>query len=48
MMGFVQSLVLAVISEYIAVIFDEIKARPLFLVREEIRLGQPVPRPPDS
>lgn len=34
MMGFVQSLVLAVISEYIAVIFDEVKARPLFLVRE--------------
>ena len=39
-MGFMQSLVLAVISEYIAVIFDELKARPLFLVREEYAQGQ--------
>jgi len=40
MMGFVQSVVLAVISEYIAIIFDEIKARPLFLVREEFVGGR--------
>lgn len=42
LMGFVQSLVLAVISEYIAVIFDEIKARPLFVVRQEWAGGRPV------
>lgn len=40
MMGFVQSLVLAVISEYIAVIFEEVKARPLFLVREIFAHGK--------
>jgi len=40
MMGFVQSLLLAVISEYLAVIFDEIKARPIYLVREEFRSGE--------
>jgi polyisoprenyl-phosphate glycosyltransferase len=44
MMGFVQSIVLAAISEYLAVIFDEIKARPLFLVREEIVQGKAVRR----
>lgn len=38
--GFIQSLVLAVISEYVAVIFDEVKARPLFLVRDEIVQGK--------
>lgn len=37
--GFVQSLVLAVMSEYIAVIFDETKDRPLFVIRREIRSG---------
>jgi len=42
MTGFVQSLVLAVISEYIAVIFDEVKGRPLFLVRDEIVHGRSV------
>jgi dolichol-phosphate mannosyltransferase len=41
MMGFVQSSVLAIISEYIAVIFDELKARPVFLIREEFRSGKP-------
>ena len=40
MMGFVQSIVLAMISEYVAVIFDEVKARPLFLVREEFAHGE--------
>jgi len=40
-MGFVQSLVLAIISEYIAVIFDEVKARPVFLVRQEFIQGRP-------
>ncbi len=43
MMGFVQSIVLAVISEYVAVIFDEVKARPLFLVQQEFARGEPVP-----
>ena len=38
-MGFVQSLVLATIAEYVAVIFDEVKARPLFLIREEFSQG---------
>ncbi len=41
LMGFVQSLVLAIISEYIAVIFDEVKARPTFLVRQEFAQGKP-------
>lgn len=35
MMGFVQSIVLAAISEYVAQIFDEVKRRPLYLVRQE-------------
>ena len=38
-MGFVQSLVLATIAEYVAVIFDEVKARPTFLIREEFSHG---------
>lgn len=38
-MGFVQSLVLATIAEYVAVIFDEVKARPIFLIREEFAHG---------
>lgn len=42
MIGFVQSLLWAIMSEYIATIFDEIKARPLFIVREEIVGGQTV------
>jgi len=46
-MGFVQSLVLAIISEYIAVIFDEVKARPVFLVRQEFVQGRPH-RPGDA
>lgn len=41
LMGFVQSLVLAIISEYVAVIFDEVKARPMFLVRQEFVQGRP-------
>ena len=41
-MGFVQSIVLAVIAEYVAVIFDEVKARPQFLVREEFVGGERV------
>jgi glycosyltransferase involved in cell wall biosynthesis len=40
MMGFVQSVVLAIISEYVAVIFDEVKGRPLFLIREEFAHGE--------
>jgi dolichol-phosphate mannosyltransferase len=42
MIGFAQSVVLALIAEYVAVIFDEIKARPLFLVREEFAHGEAV------
>lgn len=42
MIGFVQSVVLTVLSEYIAIIFDEVKARPIFLVREEFTHGQRV------
>ncbi|MBI3616117.1 MAG: glycosyltransferase family 2 protein [Candidatus Omnitrophica bacterium] len=42
MMGFVQSIVLAVIAEYIAVIFDELKARPLFLIRQQYTHGEPI------
>lgn len=39
-MGFVQSLVLSAISEYVSVIFDEIKQRPLFVVRTEYTNGE--------
>lgn len=42
MMGFVQSIVLAMIAEYVALIFDEVKARPLYLIREEFAHGQVV------
>ncbi len=44
MMGFVQSVVLAVISEYVAQIFDEVKRRPLYLVRDEFVRGTAVRR----
>ncbi len=42
MTGFIQGLLLAIIAEYIAVIFDELKARPLFLIREEFSNGEAV------
>lgn len=48
MMGFVQSLVLAALAEYIAVIFDEVKGRPLGLVRHEFTGGERVPPGPPS
>mgnify|MGYP001230986136 CR=1 FL=1 len=38
-MGFVQSLVLSALSEYVAVIFDEVKQRPLFVIRTEYHQG---------
>ena len=38
--GFCQSLVMALLSEYVAIIYDEIKLRPLFLVREEFAHGE--------
>ena len=44
MMGFVQSVVLAVIAEYVGVIFDEVKGRPLYVIRSEFRSGSQVPR----
>ncbi|TSC57846.1 MAG: dolichol-phosphate mannosyltransferase [Candidatus Peregrinibacteria bacterium Greene0416_19] len=47
-LGFLQSFLLAVLAEYIAVIFDEVKQRPLYLVREEIRNGAPTPDPSPS
>ncbi len=40
LMGFVQSFALAMIAEYLGVIFDEVKARPLFLVRAEFVGGK--------
>lgn len=39
LMGFVQSIVLAVIAEYVGIIFDEVKGRPLYVVRSEFRSG---------
>lgn len=50
-MGLAQSLVLATLTEYVGVIFDEVKGRPLYLIREEYVGGQRVdPRTqiPDS
>ena len=44
-MGSVQSLVLAILSEYVALIFDELKARPIFLIQDEIIHGQKVEIP---
>ena len=40
MMGSVQSLVLALLSEYVAVLYDEVKGRPLYLVHSEYHSGQ--------
>lgn len=42
LMGSVLSLVLAVLAEYIGVIFEEVKARPLYFVRYEYQDGRPV------
>lgn len=42
LMGFVQSLTLAVIAEYLGVMYDEIKQRPLFVVRSEYWQGKTV------
>ncbi len=39
-MGFMQSLVLGIISEYLGAVFDEVKARPTFLIRDEFRSGE--------
>jgi len=41
-LGFTQSLIMAVVSEYLAVVFSEIKARPLYLVRNEYVGGERV------
>lgn len=42
-LGFLQSLAFAVLAEYIAVLFIEIKGRPIFYIRDEYRSGKPVP-----
>jgi dolichol-phosphate mannosyltransferase len=41
--GFAQSLTLAILAEYVGVIFDEVKRRPLFAVRSEFTHGAAVP-----
>lgn len=41
-MGFTQAVALATLAEYVAVIFDEVKMRPLYLVRREIRGDRPI------
>ncbi len=46
MMGSVQSLVLALLSEYIAVLFDEVKGRPLYVVQAEYAAGRPLEERP--
>jgi polyisoprenyl-phosphate glycosyltransferase len=38
-MGFIQSIVLAVIAEYVGIIFEEVKSRPIYLIRGEYRQG---------
>jgi len=45
MMGFVQSVILAAIAEYVGVIFDEVKGRPLYVVRSEFRSGARASKP---
>ncbi|MBU2214143.1 glycosyltransferase family 2 protein [Patescibacteria group bacterium] len=40
-LGCVLSFVLAIFAEYISVIFEEVKGRPVFLIREEYRVGTP-------
>lgn len=42
-MGFVQSIVLAVIAEYVGIIFEEVKSRPIYLIRGEYRHGAALP-----
>lgn len=44
LVGSIQSLVLAILSEYVAVLFDEIKARPLYVVEDEFVSGKAVQR----
>lgn len=40
--GSVQSVLLAILSEYVAVLFDEVKGRPLYVVQQEFAGGEPV------
>lgn len=47
MVGAFQSLVLAILSEYISVLFAEVKARPLYVVEQEFARGSAV-EPQDS
>ena len=42
MIGSVQSVLLAILSEYVAVLFDEVKGRPLYVVQEEFAQGRAV------
>lgn len=43
LMGFAQSLALAVLSEYVAVLLHEVKARPMFVIAEEFAGGEAIP-----
>ena len=45
MVGAFQSLVLAILSEYISVLFGEVKGRPLYVVEEEFAQGRTVEPP---
>lgn len=45
LIGSIQSLVLALLSEYVAVLFDEIKGRPLYVIQAEYAAGRPVDGP---
>ncbi len=45
MVGSFQALVLAILSEYVAVLFDEVKGRPLYVVEEEFSRGEAVEPP---
>jgi glycosyltransferase involved in cell wall biosynthesis len=44
-MGFVQSLLLAALAEYLAVVFDEVKGRPLYIVEAEYSSADGAPEP---
>jgi len=44
MLGGIQLITLGIVGEYVARVYDEVKRRPLFLVRERVNVAEPVER----